>query len=283
MTTTLSTPAPILVTGANGKTGRRVTDRLTDAGHAVRRASRSGDHPFDWTDPATWTAAVDGVGAAYLTYQPDLALPGARDAVTGVAAALAGQGVQRVVLLSGRGEALAQDCERAFLELIPTGTVVRCAFFDQNFTEGPFAGAVIDGMLALPGAAEITEPFLDADDIADVVVAALLAEGVEHEGRVLELTGPRSVSLAETAEILGQAAGHPVIYQQVSAADFAAHAQAAGLPAEEAHGLAELFVGLLDGHNSATTTTVADVLGHPARSLEDFASAAAAAGAWRRP
>ncbi|WP_217632422.1 SDR family oxidoreductase [Ruania alba] len=183
MDTTVQTLAgTILITGAHGKTGRRVAARLTSAGHLVRSASRSGDHPFDWTNPHTWPAAVDGVAAAYLTYQPDLALPGARDAVTGVATALAERGVQRVVLLSGRGEPLAQECERAFLDLVPTGTVVRCAFFDQNFTEGPFAPAVIDGVLALPGAPDVAEPFLDAEDIADVVVTALLAEAPSTRG-----------------------------------------------------------------------------------------------------
>ncbi|WP_217632423.1 hypothetical protein [Ruania alba] len=99
---------------------------------------------------------------------------------------------------------------------------------------------------------------------------------------MLELTGPRAVPLVETARILGDAAGHRVQYQQVSAADFAAVAEAAGLPTDEARGLAELFVDLLDGHNSATTTTVADVLGRPARSLEEFAAEAAAGGAWAR-
>ncbi|UFU05952.1 NmrA family transcriptional regulator [Ruania halotolerans] len=273
---------PILVTAAHGKTGRRVASRLTAAGHAVRAGSRSGDPRFDWTDPTTWPGAVDSVRAAYLAYQPDLALPGAREAVTGVAAALVERGVQRAVLLSGRGEPLAQECEHAFLDLIPTGTVVRCAFFHQNFSEGAFAQTVIEGVLALPGAPERGEPFVDAEDIADVIVAALTASHAEYQGRVLELTGPRVVPLAEAAGILGDAFGRPVKYHQVTGPEFAAGAESMGLPADEAQGLADVFVDLFDGRNSATTSTVADVLGRPARSLEDFAAAAAAGGAWSR-
>ena len=71
----------ILVLGATGKTGRRVTARLEAAGHAVRAGSRSATPPFDWSDRATWPAVVDGAGAAYIAYVPDLAFPGAADDV----------------------------------------------------------------------------------------------------------------------------------------------------------------------------------------------------------
>ena len=66
---------PILVLGANGKTGSRVAARLTAAGHTVRAGSRAGNPPFDWTDRSTWPAALDGVGAVYVAYFPESASP----------------------------------------------------------------------------------------------------------------------------------------------------------------------------------------------------------------
>ena len=64
-----------LVLGGSGKTGRRVVDRLRAAGTPVRAASRSGETPFDWEDESTWAPALDGMGAVYITYYPDLRSP----------------------------------------------------------------------------------------------------------------------------------------------------------------------------------------------------------------
>src|SRR4051794_25875607 len=93
-----------LVVGGTGKTGRRVVDRLRAQGRAVRVGSRSGAPPFDWEDRAPWAPAVAGATGAYVSYFPDLAVPGAAEAVAQVARLAADAGVQRLVLLSGRGE-----------------------------------------------------------------------------------------------------------------------------------------------------------------------------------
>ena len=69
----------ILVTGGTGKTGRRIVDRL--GALSVRVGSRTGDPPFDWADRGTWDAALDGARAAYISYYPDLAFPGALEDV----------------------------------------------------------------------------------------------------------------------------------------------------------------------------------------------------------
>jgi uncharacterized protein YbjT (DUF2867 family) len=71
---------PTLVLGGTGKTGRRVVDRLEVRGLPVRVGSRWGEPPFDWEDRSTWSPALDGVGSVYLSYYPDLAVPGAVEA-----------------------------------------------------------------------------------------------------------------------------------------------------------------------------------------------------------
>ena len=101
----------VLVIGSTGKIGRRVAEGLSEKGHAVRKGSRQSDPPFDWDDQGTWDAVLDGVAAAYISYAPDLAIPGAPDAVRAFVERAVEHGVRRLVLLSGRGEEEAQACE----------------------------------------------------------------------------------------------------------------------------------------------------------------------------
>ena len=161
--------SPILVLGATGKTGRRIVQRLEEKGHALRKGSRQFDPAFEWGDPTTWEAALDDVGAAYISYAPDLAIPGATDAIRAFVERAVEHGVRRLVLLSGRGEEEAQECELIIQRADIEWTVVRCSWFSQNFSEGEFLEMVLAGEIALP-TGEVGEPFVDVDDIADVAV-----------------------------------------------------------------------------------------------------------------
>ena len=102
-----------LVLGGTGKTGRRVVERLRSRGLPVRVGSRAGEPRFDWEDRSTWAPALEGVGSVYLTYYPDLAVPGAVDAVGEFAALAVRSGAPRIALLSGRGEPEAERAEQA--------------------------------------------------------------------------------------------------------------------------------------------------------------------------
>jgi hypothetical protein len=59
---------------------KRVTTQLEKRGIPVRHGSRTAALPFDWEDPQTWAAAMAGVDKVYLTYCPDLAVPGSGSA-----------------------------------------------------------------------------------------------------------------------------------------------------------------------------------------------------------
>ena len=163
------TDQPILVIGATGKTGSRVAARLEAKGLPVRRGARGARIPFDWEEPSTWTAALDGASSAYVTYFPDLAFPGAGEKVEALCAAAKTAGLERFVLLSGRGEhhaRLGEDVVRASgLDF----TLVRSAWFAQNFSEGYLRDPILSGVLPMPGG-DVGEPFIDVDDIADVAV-----------------------------------------------------------------------------------------------------------------
>jgi len=248
-----------------------VAQRLRALGRPVRIGSRAGDPPFDWTDRATWPGSLAGVRAAYLTYQPDLAFPGAAEVVGDYAALAAASGVRRLVLLSGRGEDGALAGEKAVAAAGVEWAVVRSAFFMQNFTEDFLAGAVEAGEIALP-AGDVPEPFVDAGDIADVAVAALL--GRTPTDRVYEVTGPRALTFDQVAAEISAASGRSVRYIPISTDEFVAGAVEAGYPPEVAAGLGEVFATVLDGRNVATTGGVAEALGRPPRDFAEFAGAA---------
>ncbi len=256
-----------LITGGTGKTGSRVAHRLDALGHAIRAVTRHSEPRFDWYDDSTWEGALSGCTAAYLTFQPDIGLPGA-DAILGAfsehAVAL---GCTRLVLLSGRGEDAARQAETAFIAAGAEWTILRSAFFFQNFTEAFWAEEIAAGSLTMVQST-VGEPFIDADDIADVAVVTLLDPA--HIGRIHELTGPRLISFRDIAHEIGIAYERPVVYQQLPVADYVAALVAAGLPQEDAVGLAHLFDEVLDGRNAHVDFGVNDVLGREGRDFATF-------------
>ena len=122
------------------------------------------------------------------------------------------------------------------------------------------------------------EPFVDADDIADVAVAALTEDG--HIGRLYELTGPRLLTFAEAVDEVAKAAGREIRYVPISIEDYAAAAAEQGVPAEVIELLTYLFGEVLDGRNAHLTDGVQRALGRQPRDFAEYARDAAATGIW---
>ena len=267
---------PILVIGATGKTGSRVAAKLEAKGHPVRRGSRNSATPFDWEAPETWSQALSGTRAAYVTYFPDLAFPGAVEKLESLVETAKDVGVEHLVLLSGRGEHHARQGEQVMRESGIDHTIVRAAWFAQNFSEGYLRDPILAGVLPMPGG-DIAEPIIDIDDIADVAVAALTEEG--HRGQLYEVSGPRLMTFAEMARELSDATGRPIRHVPISFEDFHANVAQAG-----GNFVADVFTAIaretLDGRNSHTTDGVKRALGRPPRDFADFARDAARSGTW---
>ncbi|MET9433738.1 NmrA family NAD(P)-binding protein [Streptomyces sp. NPDC006551] len=266
------TTQTVLVTSATGKTGRRVAERLAARGATVRAGSRTGTTRFDWENSETWAPALRGAEAAYVNYHPDLAAPGAVEAMRTFGELAVAHGVRRLTLLSGRGEPEAVRSEEALRASGAELTVVRAAFFAQNFSEGALAEGVAAGTLAFP-AGETPEPFIDVDDLADVVVETLVQDG--HAGLVHEVTGPRLLTFAEAAAEMSRASGREVTYVPMDEDAYAALLAEFGLPEPEARWLSSLFTMLLDGHNASVTDGVKRVLGRDPRDFTAFAAGVA--------
>jgi uncharacterized protein YbjT (DUF2867 family) len=267
----------VLVLGGTGKTGRRIVDRLEAADINVRVGSRSAQIPFDWENPETWGPALDSVDSAYVSFQPDLAIPGALETVSAFFQQAAASGVRKLVLLSGRGEVEAEDAERALLACGIEWTILRASWFNQNFSENFFLEPLLAGEVVVPlGLA--AEPFVDVEDIADIAFAALTSS--VHARQLYELTGPSAISFGDAVALIAAATQRDIELVEVPAPAYREALEGMGMPNGDVELVMYLFTTVLDGRNIATTNGVERALGRPARSFSDYVQRTAATGIW---
>lgn len=269
----------ILVLGSNGKTGSRVVQKLEALGQSVRRGSRIAVPKFDWEDSSNWAAVLQDIQSVYITFQPDLAVQGADDAIRLLAKLAKEAGVEKVVLLSGRGEKEAQDCEKIIMESGLKWTIVRASWFNQNFSESYLLEPILNGHMALP-TGDIKEPFIDAEDIADVVVAALTQEG--HDNTLYEVTGPRLLSFKEAVAEIATAIGKPIVYEQLSVQEYAAQLKEYQVSQDYIGLLSYLFSEILDGRNASISHGVEEALGRKPKDFLEYVKETLASGVWTR-
>jgi len=268
----------ILVLGGTGKTGSRVVTKLQQMGWPVRIGSRNAAIPFDWNDQSTWSAALQDIDSVYISYQPDLAVPGATDTIRELASLAIAKGVTHLVLLSGRGEEEAQACEKIVMDAGVDWTILRASWFCQNFSESFLLDPIQYGQVDLP-VGDVPEPFIDVDDIADVAVAALTRDG--HAGQLYELTGPRLLTFREAIQEIAAALGRPIQYNQISMDDYKAMMQEYQIPDDYIWLISYLFTEVLDGRNASLTDGVQRALGRKPTDFSEYIRKAIAAGAWQ--
>ncbi|WP_433327846.1 NmrA family transcriptional regulator [Spirillospora sp. CA-294931] len=273
---TVTAPTTLVLAGT-GKTGRRVASGLGAREVPVRIGSRRAEPPFDWQDDTTWERALRGVGAAYVAFYPDAAFPGAARTVGSFVDLAVACGVRRLVLLADRGAAEAERCEQRVRDSGAEWTIVRAGFITQNFSEAFLVELVLAGVVALP-VGDVAEPFTDAQDIADVAVAALTEDG--HAGRIHEVTGPRLLTFADAVGEIARATRRDVRYLPITSEQFVSSLTRRGVPAEYARHLAGLMVEVFDGRRAQVTDTVERVLGRPPRDFAEYAHETAATGVW---
>ena len=268
---------PILIIGKNGKTGSRVNQRLQALGYATRPVSRTTQPAFDWNDRATWRAAIEGTETAYVTFQPDLAVPGAESTIKAFVQTAAEAGLKHIVLLSGRGEKGAERAENILRSSGLEWNIVRASWFSQNFSESFMLEGILGGELVLP-AGDTLEPFVDVDDIADVVVAALTEP--HHRNRLFEVTGPHALSFAQCVQEMSEVLGRPLKFTTVPIDDYIDELQKQGEPEDMQWLLRELFTVVFDGRNSHVMPGVEEALGRPATDFRTYVQKTLASGVW---
>ena len=268
----------IVVIGGTGKTGKRVAKNLKETGHHVQVVGRSTNPPLNWEKPETYDAVLDGMDRAYIVYYPDLAVPGSRDAISTLTEKAKKAGLQKVVLLSGKGETEAEACEGIVANSGLDFTLVRASWFNQNFSEGAFLEFVQDGVVALP-MPEARIPFVDANDIADVVSKVLVDDF--YNGQTITVTGPEMRTFEEVVGIMGKASHRKLQYVPISIEEFKEGMRKAGLPDAYVWLFGYLFKEVLGNpDNQEISYDVEKVLGRKAIDFTEYADKVAATGIW---
>lgn len=271
---------PILIIGNTGKTGSRVQNILDSLGYQTRGASRSSEFRFDWNDATTWPQVLQGATTAYVTYQPDLAVPHAEETIQNFVAQAKISGLEHIVLLSGRGEDGAERAERVLQESGLDWSIVRASWFAQNFSEGFMLDGILSGQMVLP-ASQTREPFIDVDDIAEVAVAALTQEQCRNQ--IFEVTGPSAITFAECVQIISDAIGRPIEYVPIPVDDYIETLKQLGQPEDILWLMRELFTVVFDGRNTQTQNGVQKALGRPATDFKDYVNKTIKTGIWNLP
>ncbi|MFD4640616.1 NAD(P)H-binding protein [Lentzea sp. NPDC058436] len=248
----------VLVLGATGKTGRRVTALL---GSAARPASRSASTRFDWSEQDTWEPAVRGTTAVYVVPPENPVL--LNDFVDVAVKA----GVTRLVLLSMRGAPDDDPFEAAVKGSGTEWTILRPTWFMQNFDEDIFAPSVQQGELAVP-AGDGVHPFIDVVDIAEVAVAALTQPG--HHGQTYDLSGPEALSFPEVLARISEVTGSPVRYVDIAPEEFTAVLREVGYSEEIADLVTMLILLIRKGEEAHVSDSVRRVLGREPRTFADY-------------
>ena len=279
----------ILVTGATGKTGANVVEQLIERGFHVRALARRRDDRSerlerlgaevvlgDFLDLQSIRFAMKGVSRVFFCYPPQ----GDRlvEATAQVAIAARDAGVEALVNLS---QITAREDSRSPLarhhwlsenifDWADIGAVhLRATFFaEMLFILG---GQTIpaEGKLYLPYGTERHAP-VAAADIARVAVG-ILADPTMHVGERYVVTGPKSMTIAEMADVLSNELGRSIEYVDLPN-------DAWGQVLSEQVGLPEFLVthlkAVADDHKngvfSAQTDVVKRIGGQAPQSLEDF-------------
>ncbi|WP_339708250.1 NmrA family NAD(P)-binding protein [uncultured Kriegella sp.] len=270
----------ILVIGATGKTGSRVVEQLQNRSLKPRIGSRNATPGFDWSDKDTWVDSLKGIDSMYVTYYPDLAVPGAKEAIESLTYLSKEMGVKKMVLLSGKGEVEAESCEQIVVNSGMQYTIVRASWFNQNWSESFFLDPILSGQIALP-MADTPIPFVDAEDIAEVAVEALLND--KHNGEIIEITGPELISFKEVVNTIAAATNRNLEFNEITLEQYVQGMQKMQVPADFIWLIEYLFSHVLaNPENQVISHVIEMVLGRKARSFASYVSKTAQTGVWNQ-
>ena len=219
--------------------------------------------------------------SVYITYQPDLAVPGALEAIEELVKQAKRAKVRKLVLLSGKGEREAELCEQVVIHSGLDYTIVRASWFNQNFSESFFVDPILQGVVALPQA-QARIPFVDANDIAEVAVKALTEEG--HNGAIYQLTGAELLTFEDAVSEIARASGRELKFIGIDMPTYIDGMRSQGVPEDFVWLIEYLFTEVLGNpDNSEITGDVEKVLCRKPVGFREYAEKTAATGVWNVP
>lgn len=270
----------ILVIGGTGKTGRRVVEQLTKKGIIPRIGSRNASPSFDWDNKDTWVDVLEGIEKMYVTYYPDLAVPGAKKNIESLTYLAKELGVKKLVLLSGKGETEAESCEKIVMDSGIGYTIVRASWFNQNWSESFFLEPILSGEVALP-MSDILIPFVDADDIAEVASTVLLND--DYNGEIIEVTGPELITFKNIVHLISKTSNRHLNFHEITLEQYVDGMRQMKLPNDVVWLIEYLFSHVLTNpKNQQVVNDIERVLGRKAKSFLEYADETAKTGIWNR-
>ena len=270
----------ILVIGGTGKTGRRVVEQLQNKGIEPRIGSRNASPSFDWDDKDTWVNALQGIERMYLTYYPDLAVPGAKEAIQSLTYLAKELGVKKMVLLSGKGETEAEACEKIVINSGMDYTIVRASWFNQNWSESFFLEPILSGEVALP-MSDVLIPFVDANDIAEVAATVLIDDS--YNGEIIEVTGPELITFKQIVNIISKTSDRNLNFYDITLDQYVDGMKQMQIPNDVVWLIEYLFSHVLTNpKNQLVVHDIERVLGRKAKPFEEYAQDTVKTGIWNQ-
>lgn len=270
----------ILVIGGTGKTGRRVVEQLQNKGIESRIGSRQGTPNFDWNNKDTWVEALDGIEKMYVTYYPDLAVPGAKEAIQSLTYLAKELGVKKMVLLSGKGETEAEACEKIVMDSGMDYIIVRASWFNQNWSESFFLEPILSGGVALP-MSDVLIPFVDANDIAEVAATVLLDD--TFNGEIIEVTGPELITFKDIVNLISKTSKRNLNFYDITLEQYINGMKQMQIPNDVVWLIEYLFSHVLTNpKNQLVVNDIERVLGRKAKSFMEYAKETAKTGIWNQ-
>ena len=270
----------ILVIGGTGKTGRRVVEQLKNKGIEPRIGSRNASPSFDWDDKDTWVQALQGIEKMYVTYYPDLAVPGAKEAIESLTYLAKEVGVKKMVLLSGKGETEAEACEKIVMDSGINYTIVRASWFNQNWSESFFLEPILFGEVALP-MSDVLIPFVDANDIAEVAATVLLDD--RYNGQIIEVTGPELITFKDIVNIISKTSNRNLQFHEITLQQYVEGMKQMQIPSDVVWLIEYLFSHVLTNpKNQLIVNDIERVLGRKATTFLAYAEETAKTGIWNQ-
>jgi uncharacterized protein YbjT (DUF2867 family) len=267
----------VFVSVSSGNIGRPLTASLVAMGLHVKAGSRTGVSvaagaegvKFDFTDPSTFSAALEDVSAVFVMNPAGTQDEGKfTEAFLKLAVT---DKTRKIVFLSGIGAEDGKNSKRdSELFLQASGNpfvVLRPTWFMDNFAN--FYGAPIKAGNLRLAAGDGKISFIDSRDIADVAAVAMATD--KYHGMFLELTGPEAFDTAQVLVMINRAAGLKAAYTPVTSEEFIADMVSTGMSEHYAGMIAESFEPVVQGKLAAVLPTVSDVTGRPARTLSAWA------------
>lgn len=277
----------ITVIGSTGNIGRELVDLLSDEEAPVRAVLRNTRRirtvpgvvwiKADVTDESLLKPLLAGTSRLFLLTGNK---PGFGRIQINVIRTAESLGVKHVVKLSALGASprtrapLALEhweAEQALEASGMTWTILRPHTFMQNWL-GEVAETVRSEGAIYAAIGEGKVPFIDARDIAAVAAEALL-HPEKHSGQRYVLTGGEAVGYREVAEAISKATGTPVVYHSLSMEEMRERMKQQGMNEKMIDSyLALAAYQKAGGPTARVSESVAEILGRPARTVEDFAN-----------